>query len=281
MKRFACILLFASLAVFCSPNSKGITVQDGARNSQPSGKTKKEKQNTEAPPNQTITIFNEPRSAENNRDQKQDREAIEIDRQLAEFTKYLVGVGLLQFAVLAVQAWLFFRQTKIMGQHKVSLEQLAKSQRAWLMVTVGTLPEITPDPNTLQILWLSPKVSNEGKTPAWIVGMRLRAEKFPRLEDLPAEPIYEGEGTMHFDGEATIPSGASVSPLRVGINVHDFIAIRRGASFLYVYGIVNYLDISRMPCSTRFCFLYHVQSGFNPVTEGFVFGGPTAYNKAT
>ena len=86
---------------------------------------------------------------------------------------------------------------------------------------------------------------------------------------------------MHFDGEAVLPSGASVTPLRVGVDANDFTAIRHGRSFLYVYGFIDYLGISNRPCSTKFCFLYHVPGGFNPIAEGFVFGGPPAYNKAT
>jgi hypothetical protein len=164
---------------------------------------------------------------------------------------------------------------------QMTAKSLMDADRAWLMVTVGKLPDFTPVPDLLQILWVEPKVENAGKTPAWITKMRLKAQQFPSMEGIPDEPIYEGERTMHFDGEAVLPSGASVAPLRVGVDAHDFTAIRQGKSFLYVYGFVDYLDVSKRPCQTKFCFLYHVPGGFNPIPEGFVFGGPAAYNQAT
>jgi hypothetical protein len=55
----------------------------------------------------------------------QSEEDVDVQRKLANFTGYLVWVGGLQVLILFVQAVLFRRQTKIMGQHKVSLEQLA------------------------------------------------------------------------------------------------------------------------------------------------------------
>ena len=164
---------------------------------------------------------------------------------------------------------------------KISANAQMDANRTWLLVTVGNLPDITPVPDMLQVLWIEPRVANEGKTPAWITKMRLRAQQFPSLKDIPTEPIYEGGETKHFDGEAALPPGASVAPLRVGVDAHDFIAIRQGKSFLYVYGFIDYMDIYKRPFGTRFCFLYHVPGGFNPIPEGFVFGGPSAYNKVT
>lgn len=60
-------------------------------------------------------------------EEKNSHEAIDVDRQLARFTLYLVLVGVLQSIVLAVQAALFWQQKKIMSEHKVSLEQLASA----------------------------------------------------------------------------------------------------------------------------------------------------------
>ncbi len=171
-----------------------------------------------------------------------------------------------------------WRQAKIA---EMTARSLMDADRAWLLVTVGKLPDITPVPDLLQILWIEPRVDNAGRTPAWTVRMRLRAQQFPSLKDIPPEPIYEGEETKHFDGEAALPPGASVAPLRVGVDAHDFTAIRQGKSFLYVYGFIDYMDIYKRSFSTRFCFLYHVPGGFNPIPEGFVFGGPSAYNKVT
>jgi len=189
----------------------------------------------------------------------------------------LVIVG---FITCMVIGWQTMQTRKAANAAMLSAKAALDAERAWLLVTVGKLDKIDPKPNAVEIMWISPRVTNEGKSPAWMSRMRLRAQQFPSMKDIPSEPVYEAEGTMHFDGEATLPSGASVAPLRVGLPVTDFIAIRQGGSFLYVYGIIDYLDIAKRPCTTRFCFLYHVPGGYNPIPEGFVFGGPTAYNKA-
>jgi hypothetical protein len=54
-----------------------------------------------------------------------DNEELKTQEDLARFTKALVIVSFLQFAALIVQAGLFFRQTRIMDQHRVHLEKLA------------------------------------------------------------------------------------------------------------------------------------------------------------
>jgi hypothetical protein len=54
-----------------------------------------------------------------------DKDDLKTQRELAWFTGALVIVSFLQFAALIVQACLFFRQTRIMDQHRVHLERLA------------------------------------------------------------------------------------------------------------------------------------------------------------
>jgi hypothetical protein len=60
-------------------------------------------------------------------DQKPSGEDLKVQHQLARFTGLLVLVGFLQLIALVGQACLFFRQARIMGQHRVSLEQLAEA----------------------------------------------------------------------------------------------------------------------------------------------------------
>ena len=54
-----------------------------------------------------------------------DKEELKTQEDLARFTRALVIVSFLQFAALIVQACLFFRQARIMDQHRVHLERLA------------------------------------------------------------------------------------------------------------------------------------------------------------
>lgn len=52
---------------------------------------------------------------------------LKVQQELAWFTGALVLVSFLQFLALVGQAILFFRQARIMEQHRTSLEQLAKA----------------------------------------------------------------------------------------------------------------------------------------------------------
>jgi hypothetical protein len=164
-----------------------------------------------------------------------------------------------------------------------TVQTLMVGQRAWITVTMGAMPDFTPDPSTMQILWLSPTFTNCGKTPARIIRIRAREEEIPNGQQLPEPPIYEGVGVSpaRFDGTAFLPPNASIQPINIGMVPAAFIAIRQGNPVLYLYGFVDYRDVYDRQWTTRFCFIYHIQSGFNPISEGFYVGGPAAYNEAT
>ena len=166
--------------------------------------------------------------------------------------------------------------------HK-TVDTMMIGQRAWIIVTMGVVPDFTPEPGKLQILWISPTFTNCGKTPARIVRIRAREEEIPNGQQLPEPPIYEGVGVSpaRFDGTAFLPPNASIQPINIGMVPAAFIAIRQGHPVLYLYGFVDYLDVYDRQWTTRFCFIYHIQSGFNPISEGFYVGGPAVYNEAT
>ena len=165
--------------------------------------------------------------------------------------------------------------------HK-TVEALMMGQRAWVIVTIGDIPPFTPEPNTLEILWVKPTFINCGKTPARITRIRAREHQVSKVDELPEEPIYEGTGIIvaKFDGNAFLPPNANVQPVNVGISGSDFVPIRQGKSVLYLYGFVDYLDVYDRQRTTRFCFIYHVPGGFNPSPEAFYLGGPARYNEA-
>jgi hypothetical protein len=76
-------------------------------------------------PNKTNTSLQT--EATSHADQKPSSEELRIQEQLTRFTGLLVVVGFLQLLALVGQAFLFLRQARIMGQHRVSLEQLAEA----------------------------------------------------------------------------------------------------------------------------------------------------------
>jgi len=121
------LLCFAIFSVTQPPKDKGVAVKNGTFNATPSSETKKNQQNARDTPNQTIAIYNQPSPTEHSDDDRQNKDAIDVERKLAKFTLYLVIVGFLQVAVLVVQAVLFWQQKNIMDQHKVSFEKLANA----------------------------------------------------------------------------------------------------------------------------------------------------------
>src|ERR1700674_386206 len=121
----ATLLCFAIFVVSQASNDKGTEANKGARGTSEPSKADRELQRTRGPlPNETV-IIQYPAKHKDTADQT--NKEIEIQRQLAKFTKYLVWVGVFQFAALIGQAIVFFRQAGIMKQHKVSLEQLARA----------------------------------------------------------------------------------------------------------------------------------------------------------
>jgi hypothetical protein len=68
-----------------------------------------------------------PPAPNNNANKSTTDEELRTQRGLMWFTGALVVVSFLQFAALIWQACLFFRQTRIMDEHRVHLEQLAKA----------------------------------------------------------------------------------------------------------------------------------------------------------
>ena len=91
----------------------------GEENPRPTAKT------ALVPDKTGIPIENKVESASQDSHAPSPYEELEVQRGLTRFTGLLAVVGVLQLFVLLGQTILFRRQTKIMGQHKTSLEQLA------------------------------------------------------------------------------------------------------------------------------------------------------------
>jgi hypothetical protein len=163
-------------------------------------------------------------------------------------------------------------------QHKETLAQLEVSQkqtnalidseRAWVLVDIGRLPDFQPEPNQVQILWIFPTIRNYGKTPARLKRIVGILKLIPQDGQLPAIPEYiPGQG---FDQQidTVLPPGVPIQP-RLGMSGDEFIQIRAGTLTLYVHGFIEYLDIGQTERRTAYCFAYVVQSGFSPAESGF------------
>jgi hypothetical protein len=168
----------------------------------------------------------------------------------------------------------------------LNVQAVREAERAWLSVTMGgeKLPETT---NNMDVLWLTPLVTNAGRTPAHITKMYVRAVLYKSISDLPRPPVYEvndssGSGFGFIDGKniLTVPQ-QGVSPVSVCIDIKELVGVRNGTKTLCVFGYVEYKTIGHPVCVTRFCCFYHIPTGFTPLPECFVIGGYPEYNQAT
>jgi hypothetical protein len=166
---------------------------------------------------------------------------------------------------------------------KASVDALVNSDRAWIAVTIGQLPELPQPSDSLSVLWVMPIVQNYGKTPARVRKVWGKVQQFA-AGAVPAEPVYEAPNCS-FEADIVLPPGIPIQPLRLGMSNVEYGAaiteIRSGAVVLYMYGYIDYQDVANRLFQTRFCYVYQIQAGYNPMPSGFYMGGPPAYNKAS
>ena len=205
------LLCFAVLGTSQTPKDKRIPKQNGTLDSSPASETKDNKQDATTPPNQTIAIYNQPRTKEHDSDNKQSQDAIGVERKLTKFTGYLVIVGFLQVLALIAQAILFFQQRNIMEQHRGSLEQLAtaassnaiaakasadtlvNSERSWVIPELGFLSDkgVVGYTGSKSLVDINVVCTNLGNTLAWITEINVHMEIGQNLR---IDPNFTPEG---------------------------------------------------------------------------------------
>lgn len=253
-------------------------ISQAPKNTTKPNETKKHQQSASNPPSQTIAIYDQSSSKDADKTADQHEHEIDIQRQLARFTGWLVGVGLLQFLILVVQAVLFFQQKKIMQQHKTSLEELADaaknnaiaakdnadaakssfqsvidSERAWV---VADAPKIPSEISSSQPITVFCVVGNRGKTMARVVEKGENWCIQSTLGDLPATPDY-GETVKWPDGVVLSPASESVLTRTLRVPNSDAWGKVVGASMvLFVFGFVRYMDVFDRQHETRYIFRF-------------------------
>lgn len=126
-----CLLLVA-IAVYQTSNDKGIAKQNRAPDVDQTSQTTSSQQEAGSPapkanfPGQKAQILKSGPPVKNGQT-NHPVDDVEVQRQLAKFTKYLAYVGLLQAVVLAATLWFIRRQAAIMGDHATHLKDLAKA----------------------------------------------------------------------------------------------------------------------------------------------------------
>ncbi|GAC1702247.1 MAG: hypothetical protein NVS9B4_07180 [Candidatus Acidiferrum sp.] len=166
--------------------------------------------------------------------------------------------------VIAAQA-----SRKSANAAKLSSDALINSERAWILVDIGTLPPFDPSPNEVQILWVFPTVKNYGKTIARITRIAGIVKLIPEGQDLPVVPEYTlGQG---FDEQVdtVLPPQVPLQP-RLAISGQEFISVREGKFSLFIHGFIEYFDgISEKKRRSAYCFGYVIRGGFSPAETGF------------
>jgi hypothetical protein len=292
----------AILGVCQTPKDKGIPVQKSTSNAALNKNPDTNEQHTANLPNST-TAANQSASGESTSNgSNQSRDSIEVERKVAKFTGYLVGVGLLQFLILAVQAVLFFQQKKIMGQHKVSLEQLAtaaidnakaakdtveahiNTERPWISTSIRKTVKSIRQPNKPafeDVSYFHFVLTNHGRTPAEIYAM----DGEPRLTDkgidggLSHQPDYSPDILKHVkllapNEEWTVED---VNLQTWHYSESDREGIRTDRLHVIFVGVVLYRDQFKRDVQreTRFCYTYmQGLSDYRP-------SGPPQYTKYT
>jgi type II secretory pathway pseudopilin PulG len=162
---------------------------------------------------------------------------------------------------------------------RLNAQALIDAERAWIFVTISPLPGLPEESDRVEALFVMPTIKDYGRTPARIKKIWAKKQQF--TNPVPPEPDYEIADSVELD-EIVLPPQVAIQPLRLSFSGSDFKQAREDSNLsLCIYGYVDYSDLANRPRQTRFCYIYQVQAGFNPLPSGFYIGGPSAYNKAT
>jgi hypothetical protein len=260
---------FATLGASQSPNGPSITKENGAAGAgTPDVANPRHKDAASQSPQTATGNKQQSETATDQRKEEKPIEDIEIQRKIAELTKYLVWVGVLQALALGGTLVIVGIQARLMKEHAGHLENLSKaalanaeaaekSATAAMGIAVPTLIlykfAFVPQRNMFQYdSFLRPKVivevKNFGQSPAILKAYIL---SFSWEDELPEEPVYDfpypcdaeevidpGE-THRLDPEST--SADRETPLQIAYD------LEAGKRRLTVYGYISYGDIFGSP----------------------------------
>jgi hypothetical protein len=271
---FVCAFAFASIGITCAPSAaqgtpeKGITKKDAGSHAQKNDGRDAPKGN----PDPSV-VFHLEGSTNIKNPANQPAEDREIQRSVAKFTGYLVAVGFLQALILAATVWVIFRQ----------METARTSERAWIVAKVerANIPAANPG---IRVITFSVRVTNTGRTPAFLSGTGNHGVSLPRdtrLADTP--PPYNNANIRGWAGKGVpLQPGSFLVQLNFD-TIGDTALLRRGTELLWIYGYVNYRDVFGKSRTTRYCFHWDNMSD-NPLLnhgEDFMVAGPSFYNHVT
>jgi hypothetical protein len=280
-KDLAVLAVFAVVGFTCvcvsqTPNNTGIAKSDRTSNADKSSAANgKQEQRADKPP-VSVTINNQAPSPAENGTKEQSGEDIEVQRQLAKFTKYLVWVGLLQAAVLAGTLALIWRQANLMGEHAGHLENLAvaaranaqaavASQRPWILVDVEVSKD---DPDKFLVYGI-----NKGQTPAEVFDGQSSCKPHNPANFVPPDDIRD---PFYSPRQGLTVNGDRFRVHTISRKWMEETLAKSPHQTMFVYGKISYWDTftdRTKPESehlTQWCFAYRTQTDdFVPTANGY------------
>jgi hypothetical protein len=262
------VVLVLSITLKSAP-AAALQVQPHTEKTSPVGDEKKQggNVNSNAQPASTVIAPNPTADAGKPTTPPSD-ENIEIQRQLAKFTKYLVVVGAivggLQVVVLLVQTLYTGRAANAAKKSAETTENVLKmTERAHLTVGHWRVLQLAADTEgALECI-----ISNFGRTRAKITGSAFEINMSSAPPQIRNVWQFEARQVVLGAGEPF------KQRIRIGlISAAQFNEIQTGASTLWCQGCVNYEDIFEKPHITMFTVKYEAatntffveqQPGFN------------------
>jgi hypothetical protein len=175
------------------------------------------------------------------------------------------------------------------------VQHLINAERAWIQVPEIIMTQILSifkPPEDAFFVYFRPYMLNTGRTHARVTQIIAKAEvldkpaddKSPMPPRLPEQPDFSH--VVPFKRDVILSPKAGINWFNVHITPEELERIAKRQAFLYIYGRIDYVDISEMQRHTGFCKLYWIPYGPNDPNwgiENFIDSGviPAAYTEST
>jgi len=171
---------------------------------------------------------------------------------------------------------------------------LINSERAWIQVPEIIMFQIlsgyTPAP-TIPFIWFRPYIVNNGKTQARITKITGRADVLEKTDNSVGErppPLPEQPPPLPtlIERNIILSPEQGINWITIPVERDHLEPIRQRKAFLYIYGRIDYVDMSETARHTGFCKIYWIPYGPSDPNfgmENFIDSAviPPAYTECT
>jgi hypothetical protein len=171
---------------------------------------------------------------------------------VGRWTRYLVGVGVITTAVLAVQGWAMIKQWN----------EMRTEQRPWVGISGLGPAKQTPRPTPGNDFYIFVNVSNGGKSPAVHVKPTYSAEflEEPKRPQTPLAPCcYCGDGDVMLPG---VPIGRTPHVEGSELTVEELADLSNKKAAIWLTGRIDYKDTAGNSYWTFICYRFEADGSF-------------------